>query len=221
MDGKKSPTTKPSDFSYDRIERSLAEEREFLRRAEEDLRLEEDRLTKSSAERTEWQKKGAEYLARCYKNSEKRRTQFDKELKEGSIQRREFQAKVHKLSMTALSLREIELTEALAAKAKTGKPPQESTGTCQKQAGRKTDDKITNRNNEIATLLAAGKPLLEIAKHLDARGVLVPYSWMIVEDDGTPYPVKNFEKAYYDLPLRKKLRGLVYDVKRSHAKVVG
>jgi hypothetical protein len=111
MDGKKSPTIKPSDFSDDRIERSLAEEREFLRRAEEDLRLEEDRLTKSSAERTEWQNRGKEYLARLYKDSEKSRRQIDKEWEEGSIQRREFQAKLHKVSMSALSRLESQITE--------------------------------------------------------------------------------------------------------------
>lgn len=90
-----------------------------------------------------------------------------------------------------------------------------------KKAGRKTSKAITDRNNEIATLLASGKTLLEIAKHLDARRISVPDSWVIVEDDDAPYQVRNFEKAYKIRQLRKKMIDLVYGVKKSHAKVVG
>ena len=92
MDGKKSPTIKPSDFSDQivRVENTLAE-------AREGLRLEEERQTNI-------EKQNREYLAQIDKDSEERRKQS-----------REFQAKLHKVSMGVLSLREIEVTEALAA----------------------------------------------------------------------------------------------------------
>ncbi len=101
MDGKKPTTRKPGDFSND-TEKLLAETREALRLGEESLaplRLPPD------------ENRGGEYLARYYKDSEKRRKQFDKELKEGSIQRREFQAKLHNVSMGVLSRLESKITE--------------------------------------------------------------------------------------------------------------
>jgi hypothetical protein len=111
---------------------------------------------------------------------------------------------------------------APAAKAKTGKQPQGPTEARQKKAGRKRDDKIANRNKEMAALTASGKAPLEIAKILDAQQKYsVPDSWMIVEDDGNQYRVRGFEKAYYDPHLRKKFYGLIYYCKQSCAKVVG
>lgn len=87
--------------------------------------------------------------------------------------------------------------------------------------GKKRDDMITGRNKEITTLLAAGKTHCEIAKHLDLRRYKVPERWVVVEDYGNQYPVGNFGRAYNIPHLRKKLKGLIYDAKRSCARVVG
>lgn len=94
-------------------------------------------------------------------------------------------------------------------------------GKRKKSRGRKPNKTISDRNQEIVALATSGKTPLEIAKHLDARNCSVPHSWTIVEDDGEQYQVRNFEKAYYDPQLHRKLNDLIYDAKKSCAKVVG
>ena len=94
-------------------------------------------------------------------------------------------------------------------------------GKRKKSGGRKPNKTISDRNKEIVALATSGKTPLEIAKHLDARNCSVPHSWTIVEDDGEQYQVRNFEKAYYDPQLHRKLNDLIYDAKKSCAKVVG
>lgn len=106
-------------------------------------------------------------------------------------------------------------------KAKTGKPPQESTRTRKKKAGRKPNEKIGDRNKEIAALAIPGKPTLEIAKHLDARGYSVPDSWTVEETGVDGYVVGSFEKAYRIPHLRKKLNDLIYEAKNPRARPVG
>ena len=128
-----------------------------------------------------------------------------------------------KLRVLSVEMREFE------ARTKTVEHRQtQPVATGNKRSGRKRDRAIGNRNKEIAALAVSGKEPLEIAKILDAQKNLdgqqkysVPKSWMIVEDDGTPYSVKNFEKAYYDPHLRKKFYGLIYYCKKSCAKVLG
>ena len=209
MDGKKSAAPQPGDFSND-IDKTIAKGLAALRRSEE---------ARARAKLTEEQNR--EFL-----------TQFHKDLEERRIQSREFRAEIHKVTMGIFSRLKAGATEAPAAKAKTGKPPQESKDAKhakeQKKGGRKPNQMIANRTKEIAALTASGKTPLEIARILDAQKNLdgqqkypVPDSWMIVEDDGTPYLVKNFEKAYYDQHLRKKFYGLIYYSKKSCAEVVG
>ncbi len=113
-------------------------------------------------------------------------------------------------------------TEAPAAKAKTVKQPQGATEGRQRKAGRKPDDKITDRNSEIAALAASEKTPLEIAKHLDARQKYsVPDSWTVEETGVDGYVVGSFEKAYRIPHLRKKLNDLIYEAKNSRARPVG
>ncbi len=123
-----------------------------------------------------------------------------------------------KLNVLSVKMREFE------ARTKTVEHGQtQPVATGNKRSGRKRDTTISDRNKEIAALAASGKPPLEIAKLLDARQKYsVPDSWTIKDEgDGYSYKVRNFEKAYYDPQLRKKLNDLFYNAKKSCAEVVG